>query len=124
MAWVGALVAAAGAAYGDYSKKKAAKEAAKTEAKNSSLATKEGFQRQAWLDQQDRKYALEDRKYKEDAMGGFRNAGPYTEKMFPGFTQPQATSTTGLADWNPENGIPGVPLMNIQTKGKANARAA
>lgn len=110
--WVALAATAAAAIYKGYSDKKAAKSAQDA---NKDLS-KEGFARQTWLDQQARKYQLEDRKYKEDAMGGFKNAGPYTAANFPDFQAPAPTTTTGLADWNPENGVPG--LMNIPIKAK------
>ena len=62
-----------------------------------------GFQRQAWLNQQDRKFALEDRKYVEDSIGGFRGFAPEAARTFNGqpVTPPTPTSMEGLADWDP-----------------------
>jgi len=105
--WVAALATAAAAAYNSYSARKQKDK----DKKDASDLSKEGFRRQAWLDQQSRKWQLEDRKYKEDAIGGFRNAGPYTADSFPGFQTPTPTSTAGLSDWDPEQGIPGIGLM-------------
>lgn len=105
--WVALAAMAVSAAYSSYDQNKQRNRAAQDQKDLS----REGFARQAWLDQQQRRYALEDRKYREDAMGGFRNAGPFTEKDFPGYTAPTPTTTTGLADWNPENGVPNLPLM-------------
>lgn len=95
----GAAVAAVGAAYGAYSQNKAQKDAQKAGQEMSEL----GWQRQAWLDQQERKWALEDRRYVEDSIGGFRGFAPKGASTFNGqpVQAPTPTSTTGLADWNP-----------------------
>ena len=90
--WVGAAIAAGAAIVGSIQKDKADKRALD----QSKEMSAEGFRRQNYLDQQSRKWQLEDRQYKENAIGGFRNYG--IEGPTPG-----ATSTAGLADWNPEN---------------------
>lgn len=92
MSWVGAAFSA-GAAYIKSSQDSKDK---KDAAKQSAELSDAGFRRQSYLDQQQRKWQLEDRQYKENAIGGFRNYG------MEGPT-PAGTSTTGLADWNPEN---------------------
>lgn len=102
--WVAAAAMAVGAVANSYNQNRQRRQDKETQQE----MTREGFARQAWLDQQARKWQLEDRAYKEGAIGGFRNAGPYTEKDFPGFVAPTPTSTTGLADWDPEKGVPGL----------------
>lgn len=102
--WVALAAMAVSAAYSSYDQNKQRRRAEDAQKDLS----REGFARQAWLDQQNRKWQLEDRRYKEDAIGGFRNAGPYTAADFPGYTAPAPTTTTGLADWDPEKGVPGL----------------
>lgn len=106
--WIGITAAIAGSVIKSYSDNKARKKAKDDQQEMS----QEGFQRQAWLDQQQRKYALEDRKYKEDAIAGFRPYAPDSAKTFNGqpvFT-PAETDTSGLADWDP-NKKGNLPLM-------------
>lgn len=92
----------------------AANKAAKKAKQDTQEMTAEGFQRQAWLDQQQRKYALDDRKYKEDAIAGFRQFAPDYAKTFNGQPVgiPAATDTSGLADWDP-NKKGNLPLMPV-----------
>jgi hypothetical protein len=80
-----------------------ASEDSKDQSKAAKLNSELGFQREAWLDQQARKYALEDRRYVEDSIGGFRGFAPESARSFNGqpVQAPALTTTTGLADWNP-----------------------
>lgn len=65
--------------------------------------SREGFQRQAWLDQQQRKWNLEDRKYVEDSIGEFKGFAPESATTFNGqqFQSPAPTNTGGLANFDP-----------------------
>lgn len=117
--WIGVAIAAAGAAYQGYKGNKAKEE----DRKNADELSELGFQRQAWLDQQSRKWALEDRRYKEDAIAGFRGFAPESANTFNGtpFQTPAPTTTTGLADWNPneEGAIDfGGPILGMQRGGR------
>ena len=102
MGW-GALATAAVAAYSSYSDQKDKEDSRKDQKDLSQL----GFQRQNWLDQQQRKWNLEDRKYKEDAIAGFRQFAPASASTFNGsqFQTPPPTSTEGLAAFDPN--VPG-----------------
>lgn len=73
------------------------------ESKDNKTSTELGFQRQAWLDEKQRKWGLEDRQYKEDAIAGFRGFAPESANTFNGvaFNEPERTSTEGLADFDP-----------------------
>lgn len=114
--WIGIAAAVAGTVIKSYSDRKAAKQQQDTQKE----MTEEGFQRQAWLDQQQRKYALEDRKYKEDAVASFRPYAPESAKTFNGQPVgiPAVTDTSGLADWDP-NKKGNLPLMPIRTQQNA-----
>jgi len=98
MPW-GVVATAAVAAYSSYEEQKAAEEKQKDDKEMSEL----GFQRQAWLDQQQRKWNLEDRKYVEDAVGGFRPFAPAMATNFNGtpVQSPAGTSTSGLMEFDP-----------------------
>jgi len=87
------------AAVAAYEEQKAAEEKQKDDKEMSEL----GFQRQAWLDQQQRKWNLEDRKYVEDAVGGFRPFAPAMATNFNGtpVQSPAGTSTSGLMEFDP-----------------------
>ena len=106
--WIGIAAAAAASAYDGYEKNKQ-NEQAKQDTQDLSEG---GFERQAWLAQQQRKFALQDRQYKEDAIAGYRPF--YTG---PAVATPPPTSTQGLADWDPNatdgNGKPKpIPLLS------------
>ena len=98
MPWAVAATAVVGA-YSSYQDQKDKEDARK----NDKELTELGFQRQAWLDEKKRKYDLEDRKYKEDAIGGFRAFAPESAKTFNGqpVVAPTPTSTSGLAEFDP-----------------------
>lgn len=98
MPWAVAATAVIGA-YSSYEEQKAQEDAQKDSKEMSEL----GFQRQAWLDQQQRKWNLEDRKYVEDSIGGFRGFAPQSANVFQGqaFQQPKPTTTEGLQDFDP-----------------------
>ena len=99
MPW-GALATAAVAAYSSYEDQKQQDK----NSKDNKEMTELGFQRQAWLDQQQRKWNLEDRRYKEEAVGGFRNFAPELAKNFNGqpVQSPAYTNTTeGLMNFDP-----------------------
>lgn len=98
MPW-GVVATAAVAAYGSYEEQKAQDDARK---ENKEL-TELGFNRQNWLDQQQRKWNLEDRQYVEDSVAGFRQYAPESATNFGGkpFQTPERTSTAGLAAFDP-----------------------
>ena len=99
MPW-GVVATAAVAAYGSYEDQKQKEKDSKDNKEMSEL----GFQRQAWLDQQQRKWNLEDRKYKEEAVGGFRDMAPDSAKTFNGkpVQSPAYTDTSaGLMGFDP-----------------------
>lgn len=62
-----------------------------------------GFQRQRWLEEQQRKFQLEDRQYVEDSIAGFRGFAPKGFDQFNGqqILPPARTDTSGLANFNP-----------------------
>jgi len=93
--------AVAGAVISSYSAQKQ-QDKAKKDAKD---LTKDEFGRERWLAEQQRKWNLEDRKYKEDAIAGFRGFAPDKAKTFNGvaFQNPAPTSTAGLADFDPND---------------------
>jgi hypothetical protein len=95
----GVVGMAAAAAYGSYEDQKAQEDARKDNKEMTEL----GFQRQAWLDQQQRKWNLEDRKYVEDATAGFRGFAPEMARNMNGVQvqTPTPTSTEGLAQFDP-----------------------
>lgn len=97
--WVAAAATVAGAAISAYGASEDAKDKNKSDKMNSELE----FQREAWLNQQARKYQLEDRRYVEDSIGGFRGFAPESSRTFNGqpVQAPTPTETTGLADWDP-----------------------
>ena len=98
MPWAVAATAVVGA-YSSYQEQKDKEDARKDEKDMSEL----GFQRRSWLDQQQRKWNLEDRKYKEDSIGGFRSFAPESARTFNGqpVVAPTPTSTSGLAEFDP-----------------------
>lgn len=98
MPW-GVVATAAVAAYSSYEEQQAAEDKEKNNKELSEL----GFQRRAWLDQQQRKWNLEDRKYVEDAVGGFRPFAPAMATNFNGtpVQSPAGTSTSGLMEFDP-----------------------
>lgn len=98
MPW-GVVATAAVAAYGSYEEQKAQDDARKD---NKEL-TELGFNRERWLNEQQRKWNLEDRKYVEDAVAGFRQYAPESATNFGGkpFQTPERTSTAGLAAFDP-----------------------
>lgn len=98
MPW-GVVATAAVTAYSSYQDQKDKDKARKEDKEMTEL----GFQRQNWLDQQQRKWNLEDRQYKEDAIGGFRQYAPEMATNFQGkpFQTPERTSTEGLAAFDP-----------------------
>jgi len=58
------------------------------------------FYRDLYLQEQQRKFQQQDKRYREDAIGGFRGLAPASvQKM--GLTPPTPTSTEGLADFDP-----------------------
>ena len=97
--WVAASAVVAGAAISAYGASEDAKDKNKSDKMNSELE----FQREAWLNQQKRKYQLEDRRYVEDSIGGFRGFAPESSRTFNDqpVQAPTPTETTGLADWDP-----------------------
>ena len=97
--WVAAGAVVAGAAISAYGASEDAKDKNKSDKLNSEL----GFQREAWLNQQARKYQLEDRRYVEVSIGGFRGFAPESSRTFNGqpVQAPIFMETTGLADWDP-----------------------
>jgi hypothetical protein len=99
--WIAVAAAAAAAAYDSYESGKQRDEA-REDSKEMSAGD---FKRRAWLDQQQRKFALEDRRYKEDAIAGYR---PYYTG--PEVQPPAMTTTEGLADWDPNAEGP-IPLL-------------
>lgn len=96
--WVAAATVAVGA-YSAYSSAEAEEDARKDSEKYTEL----GFQRERWLNEQNRGFELEDRQYVEDSIGGFRGFAPESSLTFNGqqVVAPTRTSTDGLADFNP-----------------------
>ena len=103
--WIGIAVAAVGAFASAKSKENAEKNANKVKYSDARDLANLDFQQKAWLDEQSRKWALEDKQfdlnYKENAIGGFRNAAPPNAASADGSwgAPPAATSidTSGLA---------------------------
>jgi hypothetical protein len=62
--WIGLAISAAGAAYKAYSDNKDKED----DQQNKLDQDNQIFQDRAWLDQQQRKFALQDRQYKENAF--------------------------------------------------------
>ena len=89
--WIGAAITAGAAILGSVKSDKDKKDAAKQAGELSA----EGFRRQAYLNEQARKWELEDRQYKENAVRGFAGYGQSGPQGNP-------TSTAGLASFNPE----------------------
>jgi len=112
MPWAVAATVVVGA-YSSYQDQKAKDKASKDDKEMTEL----GFQRQAWLDQQQRKWNLEDRKYKEDAIAGFRGFAPDSARTFNGVAvqAPAPTNTGGLMNFDPNK--PGA-LGNVDEMGK------
>lgn len=100
--WIDAAITAGAAILGSVKSDKDKKDAAKQSAELSA----EGFRRQSYLDQQQRKWQLEDRQYKENAIRGFAGYGQAGPQGNP-------TSTAGLANFNPENKPVGGGAMNM-----------
>jgi hypothetical protein len=90
--WIGMVAAAAVSAYETDKENEQRKE----DREDANLDSAESFARRAWLDQQQRKFELQDRQYKEDAIAGYRPF--YTG---PEVATPKPTTTQGLADWDP-----------------------
>lgn len=102
MPW-GVVATAAVSAYSSYSDQKDKDKARK----DNKLDTAEGFNRENYLQQQQRKWKLEDRKYVEDATAGFRQYAPAMATSFQGkpFQEPTPTDTSGLANFDPNKPI-------------------
>jgi len=99
MGWIAGAVAIGGAlinAYGAKKKASADAKAAKEQGQMSSEDRQKEFQRQAWLNEQARKWQLEDRAYKEDAVGNFRD---WRSKGGP--AEPVATTAGNLTQFDP-----------------------
>lgn len=105
--WIAGAATVIGAGISAYSANKAAKE----QSKDAALGSELGFKRQAWLDQQQQKFKLQDRQYLEDSIGGFRGFAPKGSDTFNGqpVLPPPRTSTEGLADWDPNKEKTGIP---------------
>jgi hypothetical protein len=99
--FIGLAIAAAGAAYKAYESNKAQD----NKDKHSTEENAQEFQDKAWLDQQQRKFQLQDRQYEENAI---RQYAPFYKG--PAMPDPKLTDTTGLADWQP-NGKGPVPIL-------------
>lgn len=111
--WVGIAAMAAGAVIKNYQQNKAQSQAKK----DTQELSKEGFQRQAWLDQQTRKWQLQDRQRSEGDIAQFR---PLAPAAFQNGPIPTQTNTDGLADWDPnKQAPPGIqtPLMMQRNPG-------
>lgn len=112
--WIAAatVVGAGVSAYG------ASKDADKA-AKNDKLASEKGFNRERFLQEQGRKWQLEDRQRGEKRIKNFRGFAPDSARTYNGVAvvAPEETSTAGLADFNPEQtGLlakPKNPLMKV-----------
>lgn len=95
-----AAATVAGAAISAYGAKKqgdAAAKGSKAQLKQEKEESERKFQRDAYLGELARKWGLEDRRYKEDAVGGFRQFAPASAQA----EQPKLTTTEGLADFDP-----------------------
>jgi hypothetical protein len=111
--WIGIAAMAVGAVVQNYQKNKAQQQAKK----DTQELSKEGFQRQAWLDQQTRKWQLQDRQRAEGDIAQFR---PLAPAAFQNLPVPTQTDTTGLADWDPNKQAPPAiqtPLMQQRNPG-------
>jgi hypothetical protein len=112
--WIGIAAAAAASAYSAYQQNKN-QEQAKQDSQDLSAG---GFERQAWLAQQQRKFKLQDEQHTADAVSVYSPfyKGPAVGKVAP-------ISQTGLADWDPnatdKDGKP-LPIPMLQTAGQAN----
>lgn len=103
--WIGIAVAAVGAYASARSKENADENANKVKYSDARDLSNLSFQQQEWLDQESRKWALEDKQfdlnYKENAIGGFRDAAPPNAMSADGSygppPAPTQIDTSGLA---------------------------
>lgn len=100
--WIGAAITAGAAIAGSIKESKDKRDAQKA----ADVSTAESFRRQNYLDQQQRKWQLQDQAFKQNAIGGFRGFGQAGPTGTP-------VSTAGLADWNPENKPTGGGAMSF-----------
>ena len=97
---------------------------AKSATKAGQKENEKNFQRDKFLAEQGRKWALEDRKRGEKRVANFRGFAPESAGNFNGqdVIAPDETSTSGLADFDPSTGLrlnPGVvidPNKNVKPK--------
>lgn len=111
--WIGIAAMAAGSVISSYMSNKQKQ----NDNKNAQELSKEGFQRQAWLDQQTRKWQLQDRQRAEGDIAQFR---PLAPAAFQNGPIPTQTTTDGLADWDPNKQAPPAiqaPLMSQRNPG-------
>lgn len=92
-----AVVGAGVSAYG------ASKDADK-KSKDDKLSSEQGFNRERWLQEQGRKWQLEDRQRGEKRIKNFRGFAPDSARNYNGVAvvAPEETSTEGLADFDPQ----------------------
>ncbi len=103
--WIGIAVAAVGAYASSRSQQNAQKDQNKVKYEDARDLSNLSFQQQQWLDEQSRAWAQQDKQfdlnYKENAIGGFRDAAPANVLTADGSwgTPPAPTQidTSGLA---------------------------
>lgn len=98
-----AIAGIAGAVISAYGQKKAGDAQAKGAKDANKMTEQESereFNRNRWLAEMQRKWQLQDRQYKEDAIGGFRSFAT-NHAMKSGLSAPERTSDAGLADFDP-----------------------
>jgi hypothetical protein len=111
--WIAATVTTVGAGLSAMDAKKQADK----DSKANKLATEQGFNRERWLQEQGRKWQLEDRQRGEKRIKNFRGFAPDSARNYNGVAviAPEETSTEGLADFDPnQTGLlakPQDPLM-------------
>lgn len=127
--WIGIAVAAVGAYASSRSQANAAKEQGKMKYEDARDLSNIDFQQRSWIEQQARKWQLEDQQrqlnYKENTIGGFRDAAPANVLTADGSwgTPPAPTQldTSGLAPTQ-ENGQ--AAIVDPRTGQPMNADAA
>lgn len=113
--WIGIAVAAVGAYASSRSQQNAQKQQNAVKYEDARDLANLGFQQQRWLDEQSRAWAQQDKQfdlnYKENAIGGFRDAAPANTLTSDGSygTPPAPTQfdTSGLAPTQ-ANGQPAI----------------
>lgn len=100
MGWIAAIGGAVISAYGAKKSGDAQAKGAKGANQMSEQETEREFNRNRWLAEMQRKWQLQDRAYKENAVGGFRSFAT-NHAMKSGLASPEVTSDAGLAEFDP-----------------------